>query len=196
MILFDIHPFLLSFQDKVSDKSSETISALTTAIIRGSLNLDTREGVYIGKICFDAICVNTVSFLDNGDKLLKKELFGELCRTVLSKVVAFNETLEFEVLYSMQELMEDLKHPQRKFLLLTILWSCTDRLLAPTELSGLLLNELVEGDVVSAETVFKWVDSPSKERIKGLAMTVAQAKRVIDYLREECEGGEEAKNEN
>lgn len=54
----------------------------------------------------------------------------------------------------------------------------------------------MEGDVVSAETVFKWADSPSKERIKGLAMTVSQAKRVIDYLREECEGGEEAKIEN
>jgi len=142
-------------KDKVSDRSSETISALTTAIIRGSLNLDTRE--------------------DNREKLLKKELLGELCRIVLSKVVALNETLEFEVLYSMQELMEDLKHPQ--------------------QLSGLLINELVEGDVVSAGTVFQWVDSPSKERIKGLAMTVAQAKRVIDYLREEC-GGEEAKNEN
>lgn len=106
----------------MSDRSSETISALTTAIIRGSLNLDKREGVYILKICFDAICVNIDFFSDNGDKLLKKELFGELCRTVLSKVVAFNETLEFEVLYSMQEFMEDLKHPQRKFLLLTILW--------------------------------------------------------------------------
>lgn len=94
--------------------------------------------------------------------------------------------VELETLHALQDLMEELTHPESECLPLL----CSILTLVP-ELSGLILGALVNLDIVTDTTVLSWWKDDQSYK-EGKAMTICQAQQYLNWLEKDVEKGDQA----